>query len=367
MILAAPRRFGKTSVMYRLIDGPRWDYKVVHCDVEAFTDPSDLITALVVQFAKNDSLSKAARALSFVPSTLWKGLRTSVEEVEILKFKLKLREQVRQQWQASGEELFRAIAETAHNVVLILDEFAVMIDRMSRVPEMREEARTLLHWLRHLRQTPATGNVRFLIAGSVGINHVLNQLGEIASINDFEQLRIEPFPPDVADHFLSALSSAHQVPLSPAIRKRICGQVGTLVPYFLQIMFSEIHKAYAHQGIAPTSSSVETIYREKVLGVDCKTYFDHYYGRLRDYYPRAEESAAKSILRELGLAGALSPQECFRLYRESVHGGHVENFNGLMANLDNDFYVCLDPKGGKYRFASKLLRDWWLRHYGMEA
>ncbi|HEU4387027.1 MAG TPA: ATP-binding protein, partial [Blastocatellia bacterium] len=32
VILAAPRRFGKTSVMYSLIDNPQWNYKVVHAD-----------------------------------------------------------------------------------------------------------------------------------------------------------------------------------------------------------------------------------------------------------------------------------------------------------------------------------------------
>ena len=32
VLLAAPRRFGKTSVMYNLMDQPRWDYQVVHAD-----------------------------------------------------------------------------------------------------------------------------------------------------------------------------------------------------------------------------------------------------------------------------------------------------------------------------------------------
>src|SRR4051794_20341573 len=32
ILLAAPRRFGKTSVMYHLIDNPRWDYRLVHAD-----------------------------------------------------------------------------------------------------------------------------------------------------------------------------------------------------------------------------------------------------------------------------------------------------------------------------------------------
>ena len=45
---------------------------------------------------------------------------------------------------------------------------------------------TLLRWLRALRLSPENRNVHFLIAGSIGIGRVLNQLGEIKSINDFD-------------------------------------------------------------------------------------------------------------------------------------------------------------------------------------
>jgi uncharacterized protein len=367
VILAAPRRFGKTSVMYRLIDTPRWDYKLVHCDLEHFAEPADLLTALVVQFSRDDTLSRIVSALSYVPKKVWSGFRGNVEEIEIHKLKVKLKEQIRPKWQESGEELFDAIAATSHTVVFILDEFAVMIDRMARTPKFREEARTLLRWLRHLRQAPRTKNVRFLVAGSIGIAHVLNQLGESTSINDFEQLKLQPFSPAVADGFLQELAASHAVPLVPAVRKSLLKLIGTPVPYFLQIMFSETCKAYKQSGIAPTAAHAQSMYRETVLGVDCKSYFDHYYGRLRDYYDRDHERAAKVLLRQLAIQGTLKREPSYSIYREHVRGADIESFNGLMKNLENDFYISFDSKRTAYQFSCKLLRDWWLRHYGMEV
>jgi hypothetical protein len=38
-----------------------------------------------------------------------------------------------------------------------------------------------------------------------------------------------------------------------------------------------------------------------------------------------------------------------------------------MANLENDFYVGFNNGQSAYHFSCKLLRDWWLRHYGMEG
>lgn len=36
-----------------------------------------------------------------------------------------------------------------------------------------------------------------------------------------------------------------------------------------------------------------------------------------------------------------------------------------MTDLENDFYVSLSANQKDYSFSCKLLRDWWLRHYGM--
>ena len=67
VLLAAPRRFGKTSVMYNLIDNPRWNYKLIHADLEPMIEPAELITQMVVQLAKDDQLSQVAHNLSYFP------------------------------------------------------------------------------------------------------------------------------------------------------------------------------------------------------------------------------------------------------------------------------------------------------------
>ncbi len=370
VLLAAPRRFGKTSVMYSLIDKPRWDYKVIHADLEHLTEPADLITQLVVQLARaeDSKLSRMASGLSYFPKKIWSVFTRQFEEVELLKLKIKLRNELRPRWQECGEELFKRIAESETVIIFILDELPMMIDRMARSENQREDAKTLLRWLRALRVSPTTKNVRFLIAGSIGIHHVLNELGEISAINDFEQLRLDPFSPKVAALFLDELAQTHNLTLSRPGKQKMLELIGTPVPYFIQIIFSEIAKAYAQDGEPVTPKKIEQIYRDKVLGVDCVTYFDHYYGRLRDYYSPHEEKAAKRILRELALVGSLTRDNCAQLYKTEVgERKDREEFNRLMTDLENDFYIRFDPDARQYEFACKLLRDWWLRHYGMEA
>ncbi len=370
VLLAAPRRFGKTSVMYSLIDDPRWDYKVIHADLEALTEPAELITLLVVELARagDSRLSKIAKSLSYFPRTLWSHFTETFEEVVLMEVKIKLKEKLRPRWQESGEELFKRVAASQTTIIFVLDELPMMIDRMARSEACRSDAKTMLRWLRALRLSPSITNLRFLIAGSIGIEHVLNELGEISAINDFEKVRLDPFPAKVAAAFINDLGATHNLRLSPQSKRRMLDLIGTPIPYFLQIIFSEVAKAHAQDGAPVTPGRVEHIYRDRVLGVDCKMYFDHYYGRLREYYQPQEEKATKRILRELGMAGLLSRDACYQLYKEAIDGkAETDEFNRLMTWLENDFYVRYQPDARQYEFSCKLLRDWWLRHYGMEV
>lgn len=368
VLLAAPRRFGKTSVMYRLIDQSYWDYRVVHADLEKFTEPSELIAHLIEQLARDDKLAKLLKGISWLPEKLWTFFKSNVEELELLEVKIKLKEQLRGSWQERGEQLFQLAAKSPETIIFILDEFPMMIDRMSRLKTHRAEAVTLLRWLRALRLNPSISQVRFLIAGSIGIDQVLNQLGEIKSINDFEKLNLEPFPPKIAAAFLDELAKSSRLQLSPACKRRMLELIGTPVPYFLQILFSEVAKTHAQDGEPVTPKRIERSYRDKVLGMDCKTYFEHYYGRLRDYYKPNEERAAKRILRQLATEKLLSRDACFQFFKESIGPrADLEDFNRLMTDLENDFYIRFDAEAHRYEFSCQLLRDWWLRHYGMET
>jgi hypothetical protein len=179
---------------------------------------------------------------------------------------------------------------------------------------------------------------------------------------------LDPFPAKVAAAFLDRLAETHRMPLSRPCKRKLLELVGTPIPYFIRIFFSEVVNSYKQDSERITPKKIEQIYRDKVLGVDCKAYFDHYYGRLRDYYRPYEEKAVKRILRELAMVGLLTRDACYQFYRREV-GEHadVEAFAHLMTDLENDFYVRYDSDARRYGFACKLLRDWWLRHYGMEA
>ena len=365
ILLAAPRRFGKTSVMYRLIDEPRFESKVIHADLESVTEPTELIIQLIEGLAKDESFENSVGKIGFVKKG-WNFFRKNFEEVDLHFAKVKLRDEIREDWQTKGKEIFEKVAESESVVIFILDEFPMMLDTMLR-NDRKDEAKILLRWFRSLRLAPDLQDIiRFVIAGSIGIDHVLNELDEIASINDFEKLKLEPFSQKLAKEFLDELCTTHLLPIDEEIKAKILESIGKPIPFFIQVIFSEVHKTYFQDDADITTETIEKIYRDKVLGVDCKTYFEHYYGRLRLYYEPNEEKAARRILREIAVKGELKKSTCYQIFQkvfEKKEG--LEKFGILMTELENDFYVAFNYETDSYEFGSKLLRDWWLRHYGM--
>jgi uncharacterized protein len=365
ILLAAPRRFGKTSVMYRLIDEPPYESKVIHADLESVTESADLIVQLLEGLAKDESFENTVGKINFVQKG-WSFFRRNFAEVDLYVAKVKLRDEIREDWQAKGKAIFQKVAESDSVVIFILDEFPMMLDTMLR-NNRKDEAKTLLRWFRSLRLAPdLQDKIRFVIAGSIGIDHVLKDLDEIASINDFEKLKLEPFTPKVAKEFLEELCKTHSLPLKEDVKTAILEMIGKPIPYFIQVLFSEVHKTYFQDEEEIIVETVEKIYRDKVLGVDCKTYFEHYYGRLRLYYEPDEEKAARRILREIAVKGELKKSTCYQIFKQVIgKKADLESFGSLMTELENDFYVAFNYENDSYEFGSKLLRDWWLRHYGM--
>jgi uncharacterized protein len=367
VLLAAPRRFGKTSIMYRLIDKPLWDYYVVQVDLEGLDHPAELVVRLLESVAKVNRLTNLVAGMGATAEKLASLVKSSAAEIEVFKFRVKLRDETAKDWREHLSSLMYRIASADQPVVFFLDELPMLLERLCRSEEGKKEAIDLMRWLRALRQAPNMHSLRFVLAGSIGIERILNNMGEIASINDFERMKLEPFPRMVAEQFLDSLAASYQFPLDPESRNEMLELIGPGVPYFLQVLFSELRKTCEEEKTSVSTSLVQSVYRDKVLGENCKTYFDHYYSRFRLYYQPHLERAAKCILRELASAGMMSRDACYQLYREAV-GKEKEDFDefaGMMTDLEYEFYVAFNTETRFYQFACKILRDWWLRHYAL--
>jgi hypothetical protein len=183
-------------------------------------------------------------------------------------------------------------------------------------------------------------------------------------MNDLINIKVEPFSPDVAKKFVGELFESQNRHVDEALIEQVLQEVEVLVPFFLQLLVSETCKLAKNRKVDVSPSLVSEAYRDKLISVESRTYFESFYSRLKDYYEINEERAAKAILRELALRGELTIKELRNICIQAVSDSSYEGFSSLLSDLENDFY--LKRQGDVYRFHTKVLRDWWVRFYGFE-
>lgn len=371
LLFVAPRRFGKTSVMLHLRDNPERNYKPVFMDLEWFESPSQFVTEVIAEMVR--CLPGFQRALSGVTklstelADLLRGIDFGIHlkdpnsNYEIAELKISLKERIDKEWPDLGKILLKKIEQVDGQVLVMLDEFPLMVKRMLKGKD-KDSVETFLHWFRSIRIGPdALKNVRFIIGGSIGIAHVLAQANAVASMNDLDRVKVEPFLPDTAKSLVAELFRSQEFLVGDDAIEQVLKEVEVFVPFFLQLLVSESCKLARDRKEDISQSLVSEAYRDRIINVESRTYFEHFHSRLKDYYEPDEERAAKQMLKQLALKKSLPILELRNISLQTVTGLTDDVFSHLLSDLENDFY--LKRQDDSYIFHTKILRDWWLRFY----
>jgi uncharacterized protein len=366
VLLVAPRRFGKTSIMLRLHDEPRDGRKVIYTDLEHISDAEGFLIELISAVAERSELRKCLDKFGKMIGQAWSFLRDNIDDVGVGELKVKLRQEsrLRQDWREKADELFACLNSCEENFVIMLDEFPTMIQHM--LHRDHQAAVDFLHWFRRLRTDPTNKlqGIRFVIAGSINLQTTLDQFGLVATINDLAIVAVRPMRDELAPDFVKRLFAGRDVEVGSEHIDYILNLVGPPIPYFVQIMVDKIAEEHLYYSKPLTLELIDRVYRDSLLGTAAKTDFQHYYSRLKEYYPQ-DERAARELLKALAQAGSVPREALYTLYVNSVgNSADKDAFCRLLATLENDFYIVREDGTDEYCFLCPPLKDWWLRYYG---
>lgn len=355
VLLTAPRRYGKTSLMYALRDRPRPDWEVVYLNVEHVEQPEEFANELVARVLANGSGAALVERARRVPGTLQRWVAGLFEEVtagvpDIGEIKLRLRAQAPEDWRAAVEPFWRVLAEGTRPTLVILDELPVMITTFLDRDEA--EAIRFLHWFRALRQQGG----RLLVGGSVNIEPLLGQRGQSALLNDLERFRLLPFGPEQATELVAAVLQGEGQVVPPDLPRRIVSLLGSGVPFFLQVFVDELLSEARRRGSVPDARLAEEVLHEAVLGPRSAGRFSHYLERLRTY--DRSEAVARQVLHEAATRDLVPFADVAR-----IAGDGDVDAGRLLARLQSDWY--LEREGDAVRFADRFVREWWRRNAPM--
>lgn len=369
VLLVAPRRFGKTGTMYRLLDEPRKNFRPVYMDVEHIEHAADFMIELIANIIRDSQFARILDNLSKGTRAIGKFVRELPANIDLGGVKVELRENsdVPQNWLSYGERVMSLLAKDGPPLLLLIDEFAVMINTLAQSEEA--EMKQLLRWFRAARIAPET-QTRFVIGGSINLVTTLESLGLVDTINDLSIIRLQPFDNKTARSYIEAIFKTRKAKIKPEIVDQILELVGEPIPYLLAILLSSIFDRHRSTKNPITLSLIKEAFDNDLLGGSASAFFRQYRSRIDQYYPSKEGLAAKAILRTLSRAeNPVSQNNLYQIYLKAIDlrasAQTQEQFMQLIYKLNNDFYVI--AKDNAYDFFSRVIKLWWRNHYGFQG
>jgi AAA+ ATPase superfamily predicted ATPase len=358
LLLLAPRRVGKTSLMLRLKQvAPEKGFRVAYCSVADAQDETGFVAKLLAAVQEESGGDGVLRRLAKGP--LGRFIKR-VKRVEILKSSMELDRTAAVEWSSLGEALIRELDGEDGRWLVLVDELPLFVLSLLRLQDGEARARQFLSWFRGLRQrADLRGDLRWLLAGSIGLDTVTARLRAGDTINDLHLIHLGAFDRETADRLLAELSESHSFPLEAGVREHILARVGWLIPFHLQLVFSELRGMC---GVGPATIEAVDEAFESLLGPAKKGYFDYWRQRLDEELGRPDGGYAIALLNAIARdSNGARRQTLSQVLAEAIGDveARVEKLRYMLDVLESDGYLVSET--GRYSFRSPLLREFWLR------
>jgi uncharacterized protein len=346
VLLAAPRRVGKTSVMQAMMDHCPEDTRCIFENIQGIKSEAEyyekfyaLLLRCLSGFDKGTNWIKKFTEGLNIEEITWEGVKFG--DKKAINFE-----------KAIGE-LLTKIAQNKVRVVLLLDELPEVLNNLHR-QERSTEAGNILNHLRSLRQNPdIRGHLALVLAGSVGIQHVVKLIeGRIADLNDFANVPFEPLGRNEAEDYLAWATEGATVQYAPDVRDHLLDQVQHYIPYFLNLLLDELNRsARKTKNPAVGKAEVDAAFQKVVKNSD---HFKEWKNRLGDYFTPEQAGFMHQTLVVIAHEGRISVQ---KLYDQAVKHQLESGYMELVRGLEHDGYVF--ETSGHYAFVSPFLREFW--------
>lgn len=343
VLLLAPRRVGKTSLLYRLeATAERHGFKSIYVSVASHSTEVAFLRALIEKVAEPGRFGR--KLVSGASKLLQRIKSLSVSEVSV--------EIEAQQWQDIGDDFLRMLQTSKQRCIVMLDELPIFVLNLLHA-HGRERARLFLNWFRHVRlDRQARLAVRWLICGSIGLDTVTQRerLGD--TINDLAIVRLDAFSRAHARALLLELAHNYEIELHTQVLEAMLDKIGWLIPYHLQLLFSAV------RDLGDTTPNIDTVDRAYavLLATHHKGYFDPWYQRLRDELGAADQAHALALLEAAATSSNGAPTGVLHELLRS-RGANHDLTRYILGVLVNDGYLVITDE--RWHFRSPLLRDYW--------
>ena len=356
--ITAPRRVGKTSILWYLLDNTYSNRNYVYVDTESINDENAFYKKLLNEIIRSNAVSKQ--------QSFWEKFRSGANK-QLARVKsisipavgsITLNDSEAHNYLEELTNLLLGYCEEESiELVLLIDEFPITIENIRERNE--EQAVSFLQGNRALRMNPdIAGKVRFIYTGSIGLNATVSKLGATAAINDLNAIPIDALDEEDALKFLQLLLEPTRRTCSENTGLHLLSAIEWYIPFHIQLIVQELI-TISKDGDELTPALIDRAI-DNIIDLLNQHHFDHYHTRLKKQFKENAYKYAFKVLAETAEHGILEKTKAF----DTAVGMQVEDsYRAILNSLEYDGYIHQNADNKSYSFNSPIVKRWWLKFF----
>jgi hypothetical protein len=369
VLITAPRRIGKTSLIREAGNRVENRYCCLQLDLQKSHSPADVTTELSVATRPYMNLWKKTKE---VFKNIISSAAENIDSLNVNDLTIKLRDGLLTNWQDKGNRMIEAIANSDTPAIIFMDEFPLVVNRLLKGSEYKitserlKETDTFLSWIRSIT-IQYKQKIRIVLTGSIGLEPILQQAGLSHTINTFTPFEIGPWDEQTATGSLQALANNYGINFDKGAKEKMIDLIGSSIPHHVQMFFNYIYfDCKKRNNMSCTRKDAVSVYNTRMLSSRGHAELSTYEERLRMVLSSETLPLALELLTEAAVTGKLTPEAAKILSQDFTPNDKNtgETLREIIGILEHDGYLVSKKEG--HVFVSKLVQDWWKARFGFQ-
>lgn len=236
ILISAPRRVGKTSIMYKIVDAPKDGFIPIYVNTESADTQQEFWQKLFHALMDEDFVS----GLKAKSRLLWENIK-NIKITKVSAKGIELGDGNEWSFIEACKLLIKGL-ETDKKLIIMVDEFAQSIENIIKYDD-EKNAISLLKNHRELRQDKKfSEKVTFIYAGSIGLESVVANINASRHINDLNSIKVKPLARPEAAQFVLQLFESNQKKITAENIEYLLSKIAWLIPFYIQLIVQEAVK-----------------------------------------------------------------------------------------------------------------------------
>lgn len=352
ILISAPRRVGKSSILLDLVDVPDPNIFAVYINTEAIENPQDFFQLVLKNILNADGIESfgkfSKRAKAFLT-----GWANKIAGISIGGVGVELREGEKPNYYNQLVGFLSEINPEGKRIAILVDEFPITVEHIHEKHGI-QGVKLFLDQNRAIRQNPAfQGKVNFIYCGSIGLFTVVKRIKATDRINDLREIKIGALRKTDAEKFVDELLSEKTgLTPGPELKKYILKKTEWWIPFYFQLLVKEMSELIIYDREPLSEKTVDTAF-EKVVE-NGNIYFEHFKSRLSKTFENGSLAFVLQFLMALKSSDTLEYNEVINMAEGK---GIRSQTDDILEILKYDGYIAEENK--TFRFYSPILKRWW--------